>query len=448
MDDVAAFRAKQKKRLSVFHVGAPDIEVLQRHERETAEKLPMVLASTADQFAEWPELAGAFANAELQSARTVHWGHVLSGHFSAELAASAVNLATIFHRNGLPAYGVAVCHAVVSRGMMKALQAPATGRWFRRDRDKQRGALIDAVNKVALCDLEVLLETYARVERDSRAATAATIAAFQAKTQTVAQAVGSGSALVETSAQMVSRAVEQTGERVTAVTGASGEASANVVSVAAAAEELSASIQEVALQASRAAEIARSANQAVLETDQTMRTLSESARSIGDVVSLIGNIAAQTNLLALNATIEAARAGEAGRGFAVVATEVKSLAGQTAQATGNITTQIKSMQDATEGAMQAIQGIGRIVSNMDRVAGAIAAAVDEQRASTQEIAMKVQQAAQGTREVASNIAGVDEAARESGGAADNVLQVARSLAEQALLLETAIDELVTHGLAA
>lgn len=106
------------------------------------------------------------------------------------------------------------------------------------------------------------------------------------------------------------------------------------------------------------------------------------------------------------------------------------------------------MQVATEGAVQAIQGIGRIIAEMDRVAGAIAAAVEQQRASTQEIAGKVQQAATGTRAVASNITGIDAAARQSGDAAGRVLLVARSLAAQAAQLETAVDELVTRSIPA
>jgi methyl-accepting chemotaxis protein len=79
------------------------------------------------------------------------------------------------------------------------------------------------------------------------------------------------------------------------------------------------------------------------------------AQKIGDVVSLINDIASQTNLLAPNATIKAARAGEAGKGFAVVASEVKSLATQTGKATEEIDAPITSMQAATGEAVRAIQ---------------------------------------------------------------------------------------------
>ena len=179
-----------------------------------------------------------------------------------------------------------------------------------------------------------------------------------------------------------------------------------------------------------------------------MHMLTTSAGSIGDVVGLISSIAAQTNLLALNATIEAARAGEAGKGFAVVATEVKSLATQTAQATGEIATQIRTMQGATRTAVDSIQAIGHVVEEMDQVAAAIAAAVEQQRASTQEIAGNVNRAAVGTREAATNISGVDAAAQRSGQAAGQVLEVALDLAQQASLLETAVEDLIGRSRAA
>jgi methyl-accepting chemotaxis protein len=148
------------------------------------------------------------------------------------------------------------------------------------------------------------------------------------------------------------------------------------------------------------------------------------------VVKLIGEIAAQTNLLALNATIEAARAGEAGKGFAVVASEVKSLAEQTAKATGQIGAQVTSIQASTSDAVDAIKGISATINQINEIAAAIASAVEEQGSATQEIARNVQQAALGTGEIASNVTGVRQAAGDTGAAAHEVLQASGELSKQ------------------
>jgi len=205
---------------------------------------------------------------------------------------------------------------------------------------------------------------------------------------------------------------------------------------------LSASINEISRQVAESTNIAGEAVAQAEQTNAGVQALADAAQRIGDVVKLISGIAEQTNLLALNATIEAARAGEAGKGFAVVASEVKSLATQTAKATEEITAQVAAIQGATGASVQAIQAIGQTISRVNHIAAAIAAAVEEQGAATQEIARNVQQAAAGTAEVSGHIASVSQAAGETGVAAGEVLGSAKGLARLSDALRDDVDRFV------
>ncbi|WP_024507688.1 HAMP domain-containing methyl-accepting chemotaxis protein [Bradyrhizobium sp. ARR65] len=222
----------------------------------------------------------------------------------------------------------------------------------------------------------------------------------------------------------------KTNERVEVARKASTEASLSVESVASASEELSASINDISQQAAHAAGIASRAVEEARQTDGTVQGLAKSAGRIGEVIGLINTIAAQTNLLALNATIEAARAGEAGRGFAVVASEVKSLASQTAKATDEISEQIADIQKVAGEAIDAIKRIGGIIGEVNEVATAIAAAVQEQGAATQEITRSTQYAAQGTKNVSENMTGVKTDADAAAAAAENVRLASETLETQ------------------
>ena len=218
-------------------------------------------------------------------------------------------------------------------------------------------------------------------------------------------------------ARVVSGAVQTAGDQAAGVVATAEQASANVETVATAAEELSASIHEIARQVHRSSSIS---GQAVTEAERTnalVLGLAEAAGRIGEVVTLINDIASQTNLLALNATIEAARAGEAGKGFAVVANEVKNLANQTAKATDGITQQITAVQAATREAVEAIEGIGTTILEVSETATAIAAAVEEQHAATQDIAGNVHRAADGTDNVRQGILKVSTNAERTGSTA-------------------------------
>ncbi|ALG74708.1 hypothetical protein VY88_29185 [Azospirillum thiophilum] len=266
-----------------------------------------------------------------------------------------------------------------------------------------------------------------QAERDRQAAMRALADRFDADVQDVVQAVASAARHLRSNAETMTAIASRTTEQASAVAATTAQSSANVATVAAASEQLGGSIGEIGRQVNAAAAIARDAVEEGERTNALVTRLVQAAQRIGDVVSLIQNIASQTNLLALNATIEAARAGEAGKGFAVVAQEVKALATQTAQATEEIGSQIAEIQTVTDGTVTAIQTIGRTINDVDAIAGAIAAAVEQQTAATQEIGRNIQQAAQGTRLVTDNISAVSGSAGEVGRAASEVLGAADSL---------------------
>lgn len=232
--------------------------------------------------------------------------------------------------------------------------------------------------------------------------------------------------------------------RATGMAATTNQANANVQTVATATEELTASIYEIGRQVAESSHMATAAAEEAAHTDTQVQGLSESAVRIGEVVSLITEIAQQTNLLALNASIEAARAGEHGKGFAVVASEVKSLASETAKATQEIETQIASIQQETDQAVDAIRGIAETIRNMDEITSAIAAAVEQQGAATGEIARNVEQAAVGTQDVTDNITEVSSAATNTGTAAEQVTGVARALNNKADMLKAQVDRFLTE----
>ena len=179
---------------------------------------------------------------------------------------------------------------------------------------------------------------------------------FRTKIGGIIERVLNSSGQFEKDAQQLSVTAHSTAEMSGQSANASRQASEHVRNAAAASNELSQSIVEINRRVQESNGVAAEAVKQATATDERMAELSAAGDRIGDVVKLITSIAEQTNLLALNATIEAARAGEAGRGFAVVAQEVKTLAGQTAKATDEISAHIVNMQRATGRVRQRDQG--------------------------------------------------------------------------------------------
>ncbi|MEW6125198.1 MAG: methyl-accepting chemotaxis protein [Pseudomonadota bacterium] len=265
---------------------------------------------------------------------------------------------------------------------------------------------------------------------------------FESAVGAVVDMVASAATELQAASETLNHTAEETTAQAAAVASAAQLATSNVQAVAAAIEELSASAREIG---NRLQHSSQMTEQAVTEVDSTSSQMSElrlSAEQIGTIIGLIDTIAGQTNLLALNATIESARAGEAGRGFAVVAQEVKALAGQTAKATADISGRISGIQDSTGGVVTSISSFSRTIGELRAGATAIAAAMEEQNATTSEVARSIQQAASGTNEVTSSITAVERAAQASSSAAQQVLSSATDLSRQAVSLRTQVQTFV------
>ncbi|GAB2739829.1 methyl-accepting chemotaxis protein [Nocardioides pakistanensis] len=243
--------------------------------------------------------------------------------------------------------------------------------------------------------------------------------------------------LVETSDEITDSAA-RTAEQTAAASTTAHEVSNGIDNVASGTHEMGASIGEIAQNAHAVAKIAGEAVEIADATNRAVAELGESSAQIGSVVKVITTIAEQTNLLALNATIEAARAGDAGKGFAVVAGEVKDLAQETAQATGDISAQVEAIQGAVAQAANEIVRIREIIGRINDFQATIAGAVEEQTATTSAMAASLAQAVDGGRHIATALEGVDESSRRTTAELEDIRAAARGLADTSRRLQEAV----------
>jgi methyl-accepting chemotaxis protein len=259
----------------------------------------------------------------------------------------------------------------------------------------------------------------------------------------ISQSLARASDELTVTSQQMSANAEETSVEANVVSASAHQVNKNLQTVATGSEEMSASIKEIAKNAHESAKVATDAVKVAEETNRIVTQLGDSSTEIGQVIKVITSIAQQTNLLALNATIEAARAGEAGKGFAVVANEVKELAKQTAQATQDISRKIEAIQGDSKNAVAAIAHISDVINQVNEIASTIATAVEEQNATTNEMARNVSEAARGSGEITKNIAGVAEAARSTSQGANDSLKAAQALAKMSTDLRELVQGLLS-----
>lgn len=274
---------------------------------------------------------------------------------------------------------------------------------------------------------------------------AATLASSSTQLLATAEGLTDGADRTVTQSREVAAAASQMSTNMTGMAASTEQMSANVKTVAVAVEQLTSSIGEVAQSAERAAGVAGQAAQLVVAGNAQITALGSAADEIGKVIEAIQDIAEQTNLLALNATIEAARAGDAGKGFAVVAAEVKELAKQTGSATADIRKRIEAIQCSTGQAVTSVAEISQIIHHVNELSRTIAAAVEEQSITTQEIARNVAESstvaamvarsvaetASASHEISKTIVGVDEAARQAAQGAAQTRASSQDLSKMA-----------------
>ena len=340
-----------------------------------------------------------------QSVRTAAW--VLSILGVAALVLVVLGVVTIWRAVTRPLSEITRVTEIVASGQLDIVVPYA-------ERPDEIGALArsigvfqDAMRRNVDLNRTVGEETQARARRQE--VMSAEIEKFGSDVEATIKELVRSSELMLAASSHLSINADQAAGRTQGAAAAATETSESVRDIASAAEELSASVMEINRQVTQSKTIA---DKAVGETERTqteIKALDEAARRIGDVVKLITAVAEQTNLLALNATIEAARAGEAGKGFAVVAQEVKALAGQTAKATEEISTQISGMQQATVRSVDAINGIQHTIREVGEITTAIAAAVSEQGAATREIARSAEVASNRTTASAADVGQVGQA---------------------------------------
>jgi methyl-accepting chemotaxis protein len=268
-----------------------------------------------------------------------------------------------------------------------------------------------------------------------------TLASSSNELTSIAQQMASTSEDTVSRANTVASAAEEMSSNMNSVASSMEQSSSNVNTIVSGVDEMSSNIESITQQSEQAKDVSNSAVYQAQNASQRMNELKEAAQAIGKVTETITSISSQTNLLALNATIEAARAGEAGKGFAVVANEIKELAQQTADATGDIAKKIDDIQNSTDASVQEIQEVTSVINQVQEFVSSSASAMEEQSITTREIASNISQLSQGIQEINTNVNQSSQASAQVAEDINTVNQSANEISNTSAQVQTTAQEL-------
>ena len=379
-----------------------------------------------------PELAAMFSTparvTHAKAAQSEHWRRMFSGRFDDEYLRSVQTIGRVHNTLGLTPTWYIGGYTIVTQELHRLACGLHSSRLNPGGASRRTAELCAAIDKAVMLDMELVITIYLDAkDQDYRTRLEELANQFEESFSQFTTQLSGSTDLLTSRAEQLTKAAEGTSRQAMTASRSADETNANVQSVASAAEELSASIAEISSQVSGASREAQSVEQQANEASSAVALLSGAAEKISGVVELIQQIAEQTNLLALNATIEAARAGEAGKGFAVVASEVKSLAQQTAKATEDITRQVEAIQTSTQATASVIGRIGGSIKGVLERSQAVAGAVEEQTAVTQEISRSAHDASSGTGAVSAAVGQVRTTADETHGVAVSLSEASADL---------------------
>ncbi len=309
------------------------------------------------------------------------------------------------------------------------------------------GDMTTAANKIAANDLTVTV--WPRSEQDELGKS------FQTMIENLTGMIIS---LQENARELSSSATEITATSEQMASGARNQ-SQQTAQVSSAIQQMSATIMESSQNAGVARESAESSSEisekgrltvsstidglikiteAANDAHRIVNDLAQASLRIGEITSVIDDIADQTNLLALNAAIEAARAGEQGRGFAVVADEVRKLAERTGKATGEINDMINSIQSDSERAVQSMERASSLVEEGKEHADEAGVSLNEINTMAMrvkdmivQIAVSTDEQSAAAEEISKNVEHIENVARETAAGADQSASAAEKLTQQA-----------------